>query len=135
MLLAVKSVKKRYHVYTHGEHNHPIKFVAGHQKLEKKKEDEEEKGKEMIEDEHQQEGKQEDSIAKITEAPLANETDPREETLEEKLQKATAKVYKWMEGIEPNQIDATLGDWNNTSLLKVVKMADQEIREHPEKFL
>jgi hypothetical protein len=57
-----------------------------------------------------------------------------EEKLETKLAKATAKVYNWMAGIEPNEIGQTIGDWDKLSVLKMVEMADQEIREHPQKF-
>jgi hypothetical protein len=59
----------------------------------------------------------------------------REKELKEKLAKANEKVYKWMAGIEPNEIEGTIGDWDKLSLLKMVEMADQEIREHPEKFI
>jgi hypothetical protein len=75
------------------------------------------------------------SIEKTTETPLENEVNPREDTLEEQLHKAIAKVYKWMAGIEPNQIGPTLEGWDNSSLLKMVEMADQEIKQHPEKFI
>jgi hypothetical protein len=57
------------------------------------------------------------------------------ETLKEKLAKATGKVYKWMAGIEPNEIGPTIEEWDKLSLLKMVEMADQEIREHPQKFI
>jgi hypothetical protein len=59
----------------------------------------------------------------------------REEPLEEKLEKANGKVYKWMAGIEPNEIGQTIGEWDKLSLLKMVEMADQECREYPEKFV
>jgi phosphoribosylamine-glycine ligase len=59
----------------------------------------------------------------------------REEALAEKLAKANEKVYKWMAGIEPNEIEGTIGDWDKLSLLKMVEMADQEIRVHPQKFV
>jgi hypothetical protein len=63
------------------------------------------------------------------------EGNSREETLKRKLAKANKKVYKWMAGIEPNQIEGTIGEWDKLSLLKMVEMADQEIREHPDKFI
>jgi hypothetical protein len=59
----------------------------------------------------------------------------REKELKEKLAKANEKVYKWMAGIEPNEIEGTIKDWDKLSLLKLVEMADQEIREHPDKFI
>jgi hypothetical protein len=68
----------------------------------------------------------------IEEGGLKNEANPRVETLEEMLQKAIAKVYIWMAGIEPNQIGPALEGWDNAAL---VQMADQEIRQHPEKFI
>jgi hypothetical protein len=34
----------------------------------------------------------------------------------------------------PNEIEGTIGDWDNLLLLKMVEMADQEIREHPQKL-
>jgi hypothetical protein len=40
-----------------------------------------------------------------------------------------------MAGIEPNQIEGTIGEWDKLSLLKMVEMADQEIREHPQKSI
>jgi hypothetical protein len=100
----------------------------------------------------QQEVKGESSM-EITETPFENEATskeatpneptprveiPREETLqalEERLAIAVAKVYKWMAGIEPNQIGPTLGAWDNSYILKMIEVADQEIREHPEKFI
>jgi hypothetical protein len=66
------------------------------------------------------------------EGGLENEANPRMETLEEMLQKAIAKVYIWMAGIAPHQIGPTLEGWDNAAL---VQMADQEIRQHPEKFI
>jgi hypothetical protein len=68
----------------------------------------------------------------IIENPFDNS---REEILKKKLSKANEKVYKWMAGIEPNEIGQTIGEWDKLSLLKMVKMADQEIREHPQKFI
>jgi hypothetical protein len=59
----------------------------------------------------------------------------REKELKEKLAKANEKVYKWMAGIVPNEIEGTIGEWDKLSLLKMVEMADQEIREHPDKFI
>jgi hypothetical protein len=69
-------------------------------------------------------------IEHIEELPCSNS---REETLKLKLAKANEKVYKWMAGIGPNEIEGTIGDWDKISLLKMVEMANQEIREHPEK--
>jgi hypothetical protein len=63
------------------------------------------------------------------------EGNSREETLKRKLAKANEKVYKWMAGIEPTEIERTIGDWDKLSVLKMVEMADQEIREHPQKFV
>jgi hypothetical protein len=70
-------------------------------------------------------------IIEIIENPLRS----REEILKKKLAKANDKVYKWMTGIGPNEIEETIGDWDKLSLLKMVEMADQEIRQHPEKFI
>jgi hypothetical protein len=88
----------------------------------------------LMEDDEQHEERREDSIeiAIIEENPLAN---PREETLEleERLAKACKKVYDWMAGIGPNEIEQTIEGWDKSSLLKIVEMADLEIREHPEK--
>jgi hypothetical protein len=61
------------------------------------------------------------------------EENARKEILKEKLAKANEKVYKWMTGIESNEIGQTIGDWDKLSLLKMVEMANQEIRENPEK--
>jgi hypothetical protein len=38
-----------------------------------------------------------------------------------------------MAGIGPNEIEGTIGEWDKLSLAKMVEMADQEIREHPQK--
>jgi hypothetical protein len=40
-----------------------------------------------------------------------------------------------MAGIEPDEIGRAIGDWDKLSLLKMVEMADQEIRGHPQKFI
>jgi hypothetical protein len=50
------------------------------------------------------------------------------------LKIAIEKVYTWMAGIEPIQIGPTLEAWDNSYLLKMVEIGDQEIREHPEKY-
>jgi hypothetical protein len=63
------------------------------------------------------------------------EGNSREEILERKLAKANGKVYKWMAGIEPTEIGATIGEWDKLSLLKMVEMGDQEIREYPQRFI
>jgi hypothetical protein len=89
----------------------------------------------LIKLEQPHEEKQGSSIKKTTETPLENEATPGVETLEEKLQKAQEKVYKWMAGIEPQQIGPTLGEWDTVSVLKMVEMADQEVRQHPAKFI
>jgi hypothetical protein len=85
--------------------------------------------------EPKQEVKQEVTKGKTIGTPPANEATPKEEILEEKLQNANAKVYKWMADIEPNQIGPTLEEWDTDSLLKMVEMAEQEIRQHPAKFI
>jgi hypothetical protein len=86
-------------------------------------------------DEEQQEEKkakgEEEGSIKIE----STEENSRHKTLKRKLAKANEKVYKWMAGIEPNEIEGTIGDWDKLSLLKMVEMADQEIREHPQKFV
>jgi hypothetical protein len=85
-------------------------------------------------EEDKEEGGQSIEIETIeNENPLANAK--REERLEVKLEEANGKVYKWMAGIGPNEIEGTIGDWDKLSLLKMVEMADQEIREHPQKFV
>jgi hypothetical protein len=38
-----------------------------------------------------------------------------------------------MAGIAPNEIGPTIKEWDKWSVLKMVEMADQEIREHPKK--
>jgi hypothetical protein len=90
----------------------------------------------MDEDEQPAAGHKGSIKVEIIEAnPLPNSP---AETVEEKLAKlaqATAKVYNWMAGIERNQIEETIGDWDKLSLLKIVEMADSEIQEHPEKFV
>jgi hypothetical protein len=85
--------------------------------------------------EPKQEVKQEVTKEKTTGIPPANEATPREETLEEKLQKANVIAYKFMAGILPNQIGPTLEEWDTDTLLKMVQMAEQEIRQHPAKFI
>jgi hypothetical protein len=87
------------------------------------------KGKNRMEED--EEGKLERLMEfKITEIIKGNS---REETVRKKLKKANEN--KWMEGIELNEIEGAIGDWDKLSILKMVEMADQEIREHPEKFI
>jgi hypothetical protein len=89
--------------------------------------------KPIKEEKKKEEGEEESMEVEGIEAnPFANS---REETLKLKLENATEKVYKWMAGIEPNEIGGTIGEWDNLSLLKMVEMADQEIREDPQKFI
>jgi hypothetical protein len=91
-------------------------------------EEEQENENELLEHEEENGEQLEDQENEIIE-------NPRKETREEKLAKANRKIYKWMAGIQPNEIGGTIGDWDKVSLLKMVKMADQEIREHPQKFI
>jgi hypothetical protein len=99
--------------------------------------EEEEDQQEIIvlenEDEEQQQG-EEGEGDESTEIEIIEEK-PREETLKIKLENANEKVYKWMAGIGPNDIGETIGDWDKLSLLKMVEMADQEIREYPQKYV
>jgi hypothetical protein len=96
----------------------------------------------MIEDEDdimeleqpQQKEKRQGPKEKTTGTPLGNEVTPRV-AAKEKLANANANIYKWMAGIEPTLIGPTLGDWDNASLLRMVQMADQEIRQYPAKFI
>jgi hypothetical protein len=74
----------------------------------------------------------EEEVVVEEENPWAN---PTKETLEVKLENANEKVYKWMAGIGPNEIEATISEWDKLSLLKMVEMADQEIRQHPQKSI
>jgi hypothetical protein len=107
-------------------------------------EEEEDEEQEMEEGDDEEEDqpiadKKEEKPIKIKEEIEGIEDNPfamsREETLKIKLENANEKVYKWMAGIEPNKIGKTIGDWDKVSLLKMVEMADQEIREHPQKFI
>jgi hypothetical protein len=93
---------------------------------------EQEDGIPVSEDEqqHEEEEVQEEGSIKIE--IIEN---PQEPTLEEQLAKANKKVYKWMASIEPQEIGRTLWEWDNVSLLKMIEMADQEIRENPQKFV
>jgi hypothetical protein len=96
---------------------------------EEEEDDEDGDGQEENEaNEYNEEGEGNEPI----EEGLENEANPRVETLEEMLQNAIAKLYIWMAGIEPNQIGPALEGWDNAAL---VQMADQEIRQHPEKFI
>jgi hypothetical protein len=71
-----------------------------------------------------------------TGTPLKNEPNPTEETLEETVQKAVAKgYYEWMERFESNQIEPKVMGMDTATLLEMVKVADQEVRQHPEKFI
>jgi hypothetical protein len=88
-----------------------------------------------LKQEIKQEG--EGSMEKTTdETPQENEANPTEKTLKEMLHEADAKVYyKWMARFEPNQIEPKVMEMDNAELLKMVEMADQEVRQHPEKFI
>jgi hypothetical protein len=102
---------------------------------EEEEEDEEKKDIKLIKDEEQEEEDEEERQERLMEIKIIEiiEGNSREETLKKKLAKANEKVYKWMAGIEPTEIGQTIGDWDKLSLLKMVEMADQEIREHPQK--
>jgi hypothetical protein len=87
-------------------------------------------------EQQQQEDKPKGSKEKPTETPQGNEAAPRVETAKEKLQKSQAKAYyEWMAGFEANQIESTVKELDTDSVLKMVEMADQEIRQHPAKFI
>jgi hypothetical protein len=95
----------------------------------------------IIKVEPKQEVQREGSM-EIIETPQGNEATPRVETLEEMLQKANAKAqkanakvyHKWMAGIERNQIGPKLEEMDTLSVLKMVQVADQEIKQHPAKL-
>jgi pyruvate-formate lyase-activating enzyme len=79
-------------------------------------------------------------MEKTTETLLGNEATPKVETLDEMLQKARQKAdakvyYKWIAGFRPHQIETTVKELDTASVLKMVEMADQEIRQHPAKFI
>jgi hypothetical protein len=97
-------------------------------------EDEEKKDIKLIVKDEQQQQEDEERLERLREAKMI-EGNSCKEALTEKLAKANEKVYKWMAGIGPNEIGQTIGDWDILSLLKMVEMADQEIREHPQKFV
>jgi Ca2+-dependent lipid-binding protein len=87
-------------------------------------------------EQQQQEDKPKGSKEKPSETPQGNEANPRVETAKEKLQKSQAKAYyEWMAGFEANQIESTIKDLDTDSVLEMVRIADQEIRQHPEKFI
>jgi hypothetical protein len=97
-----------------------------------------EDGNNMIKVKPKLEVKQEGSfeMEKTIEIPLQNEATPGVETAKEKLQKVQAKAYyEWMAGIKLNQIETTIKDLDTDSVLEMVRIADQEIRQHPEKFI
>jgi hypothetical protein len=98
-------------------------------------EDEEKKDFKLIKDEQQEEEDEEERRERLMEVKIVEiiEGNSREEKLKKKLAKANEKVYTWMAGIGPNEIGQTIGDWDKLSLLKMVEMADQEIREYPQK--
>jgi hypothetical protein len=119
-----------------GDEDIPMENAEGIKQEEERKDDDEEPPMEEEEQEEEdgsikQEVKEE-IIEGIEENPFINS---REETLKIKLENANEKVYKWMAGIETNEIGRTIHEWDKLSLLKMVEMADQEIREHPEKFI
>jgi hypothetical protein len=78
-----------------------------------------------VKEEQVKEGSTED--IKIVE--IIENSRTRAERLKEKLAKVNGKVYKWMAGIGQKEIGQTIGDWDKLSLLKMVEMADHEIRE------
>jgi hypothetical protein len=94
--------------------------------------DENEENMQLIKDEEKDE---KDAKGTIKVEIIENPFDNSEQTTEEKLEKANEKVYKWMAGIEPNKIEQTIGDWDKSSLLKLVEMANQEIQLHPQKYI
>jgi hypothetical protein len=88
----------------------------------------------IIKVEQKQEVKQKGAMEKTTETetPLGNAATPRVETLEEMVAQA---YYKWMAGIEPHQIGPKIDEMDKSSVLKMVQIADKEIREQPTKFI
>jgi hypothetical protein len=108
---------------------------GGDQQEEEEEDNGEQKDIKLIVKDEQQEEDDEESLERSVQVKIIAiiEGNAREETLRKKLENANIKVYKWMAGIEPTEIGRTIGDWDKLSLLKMVEMADQEIREHPEK--
>jgi hypothetical protein len=96
-------------------------------------EEDEERNALIIVEEGMQQQQQEEKQGGAMEIEIIE--NPAEQTLEQKLAKATRKVHKWMAGIGPNDIEGTIGEWDKLSLLKMVEMADMEIREHPQKSI
>jgi hypothetical protein len=93
-------------------------------------EDDEEEEEPIADEKEEKPIKIKEELEGIEDNPFAMS---REETLKIKLENANEKVYKWMARIAPNEIGQTIGEWDKLSLLKMVEMADQEIREYPQK--
>jgi hypothetical protein len=111
-----------------------LKLVKYEEEDEEEEPMEEEREEEFrpLKKEAKEQGEEELMEVKIIEIIQGNS---REEKLKKKLAKANEKVYKWMAGIESNKIEGTIGKWDKLSLLKMVEMADQEIRQHPQKSI
>jgi hypothetical protein len=86
----------------------------------------------VIKVEPKQDVKQEVPKEKTTDTLQGNEATPKEETLEEKFAKT---YYEWMARIEQNQIGPKVVEMDMASVLRMVEMADQEVRQHPAKFV
>jgi hypothetical protein len=133
-----------------GDEGHGIESIEEEEELGENQENEEEEEDDdiiIIEDEEEQEKEEVVPIDDDEDQPIKQEVkeeimeieiieeNPREETLQEKWEKDNKKAYKWMAGIGPTEIEGAIGDWDKLSLLKMVEMADQEIRENPQKSI
>jgi hypothetical protein len=116
------------------EEKKDIKLLKYEEKEEEEEEEPMDKGEAEVQPIKKEVKEEEDELMEVKIIEII-EGKSREETLKKKLAKANKKVYKWMAGIEPNEIERTIGDWDKLSLLKMVEMADQEIREHSEKLV
>jgi hypothetical protein len=50
----------------------------------------------------------------------------------ENVDKGNENVYKWMAGVRHEDIDTKLTELDNATVLKMVEMADQQIRRNKE---
>jgi hypothetical protein len=116
------------------EEKKDIKLLKYEEKGEEEEEEPMDKGEAEVQPIKKEVKEEEDELMEVKIIEII-EGKSREETLKKKLARANEKVYKWMAGIEPNEIERTIGDWDKLSLLKMVEMADQEIREHSEKLV
>jgi hypothetical protein len=157
MLLALKTTKRGYHVYKHGEHNHGIKVIeddegedAEEKEMdeEEEEEDEEEKEEEVeveededVEEENQVEEEEETANGPIehergnTEGGASMEVDGIEwpfKKCQRRLNSALRRgqmerAKKWMERIEATEIDQVITEMNKGNMTKLVGMANSDI--------